>query len=88
MRPVRTHTFNGRKYKIIVSPPIDGLCTTYKPERELWIMESLRTKNGLVTALHESLHAEKWTADEDTVKRVSNEIGDFLWRMGYRWKPE
>ena len=87
MRKVRTHTFNGRKYNIIIHPPIDGMCTQYKPERELWIMESLRTKNGLVTALHEALHAERWTADEATVDRVSKEIGDFLWRLGYRWKP-
>ena len=88
MKPVKTHTFNGRKYKIIVSPPLDGQCTTYKSERELWIMESLKTRNGLITAIHESLHAENWAAKEETVVRVSSEIGDFLWRLGYRWMPD
>jgi hypothetical protein len=51
-------------------------------------MESLKTKNGLVTAIHEALHAENWSKDEDTVDRVSKEIGTFLWRLGYRWKYE
>ena len=83
---VRTHKFNGRRYKIYVHPPVDGQCTTYKVERELWIMAHPRTKNGLVTALHESLHAENWAASEEVVDRVSREIGDFLWRLGYRWK--
>ena len=84
---VRSHTFHKRKYKIIISPPVDGQCTTYKPERELWIMESLKTKNGLVTALHEALHAERWSESEEVVDRVSREIGDFLWRLDYRHSP-
>ena len=88
MKPVKTHTFNGRNYKIIVSPPLDGQCTIYKPERELWIMESLKTRNGLITAIHESLHAERWSEKEETIERVSKEIGNFLWRLGYRWSPD
>jgi hypothetical protein len=88
MKPVLTHTFNGRKYKITIRPPLDGMCSQYNNERELIIMESLRTKNGLITAIHESLHAENWIAKEDTVDRVSREIGTFLWRIGYRWRPE
>ena len=85
-KTVRTHTFNGRVYKIIVYPPIDGQCTQYKPEHELWIMAPLKTKNGLITAIHEALHAENWTAKEETVDRGSKEIGAFWWRLGYRWK--
>jgi hypothetical protein len=88
MKPVKTHTFNGRRYKIVVKPPLDGLCSQYKNERELIIMESLRTKNGLITALHEGLHAENWAAKEEVVDRVSKELGTFLWRLGFRWAPD
>jgi len=84
MKPVRTHKFNGREYKIIVTPPLDGTCTQYKPEMELWIFESLKLRNGLITAIHEGLHACNWTAKEETVDRVSKDIGKFLWRLGYR----
>jgi len=85
MRNVRTHTFNGRKYKISVNEGgLDGLCDTYDKGRELIICADLATRNGLITALHESLHASRWTSTEDTVDRVSREIGAFLWRLGYR----
>ena len=87
MRPVRTHTFNGRKYLVVVKPPLDGMCSTYNPERELVIMESLRVKNGLITAVHEAMHALNWKASEDKVDKDSKELGTFLWRLGYRWAP-
>ena len=87
MRLVRTHTFNGRKYKIEIKPgPTDGVCDQYKLERLLSIYADLETENGLITALHEALHAENWAATEDVVDRVSTEIGNFLWRLGYRRK--
>lgn len=52
--------------------------------REINIFAGVTTKNGLVTLIHESLHAENWAASEAVVDRVSTEIGDFLWRLGYR----
>ena len=85
MKPVRSHSFNGRKYQIIVTPPLDGLCSTYKPERELYLFESLKTKNGLITAIHEGLHASAWSASEEKVDQTSRDIGGFLWRLGFRW---
>ena len=81
---VKTHTFNGRRYLITVKSLADGYCDTYNKERELIICAKLKTKNGLITAIHEALHAECWTASEDTVDRVSKEIGTFLWRLGFR----
>jgi len=83
---IKTHVFNGRKYKITVSDSIDGLCDTYKKERELCIYVPLNSKNGLITAIHEALHAESWNTKEKMVDRVSKEIGTFLWRLGYRMK--
>lgn len=87
MKPVRTHTFNGRRYKIYVRPAPDGFCDKSPKHLELYIFCSLKTKDGLITAIHEALHAENHYAQEDAVDRTSKEVGNFLWRLGFRWKP-
>jgi hypothetical protein len=84
MPPVKTHTFNGRVYKIVIDGPMDGQCTQYKPEYEIWIMAPLEERKGLITAIHEALHACDWRANEARVDQISTEIGSFLWRLGYR----
>lgn len=87
MKPIKTHTFNGRKYKIDLLGPVDGLTDTFNlDDRHLAILADLKTKQGLITVIHESLHACNWRATEDVVDRVSTEIGGFLWRLGYRKK--
>ncbi len=85
MKPVKTHTFHGRRY-YITTEPLCGSCTTYKRENELFIQADLNKRVGLITAIHECLHAENWAASEEVVERVSAEIGSFLWRLGYRRK--
>jgi len=87
MKPVKTHKFNGRRYKIDIDV-LDGLVDQYTlhNDRTLRILTGLKTKKGLVTVIHESLHAENWAATEEVVDRVSREIGSFLWRLGYRLK--
>ena len=88
MKPVRTQVFNGRKYSIYIRQPVDGMTDTYSLNsqngREINIFVDITTKNGLVTLIHEALHAENWAAGEEVVDRVSTEIGSFLWRLGYR----
>ena len=84
MKPVRTATFNERAYKIFVREPIDGCCATYSLERAIELYAPLNTKNGLITAIHEMLHASNWSKSEKDVDRVSTEIGRTLWRLGYR----
>ena len=88
-RPVKTYKFNGRKYNIYIYPDgLDGLCDQYqtkKNERDIIISADPATKNGLITLIHESLHAENWRAPEKSVDRTSKEIGEFLWRLGYRY---
>ena len=87
-RKVKTHTFNGRKYKIVTEMR-DGDCDTYAMnERFLCVYADMNTRNGLVTLIHESLHAENWAETEAVVDRVSKEIGTLLWRLGYRSKGE
>ena len=80
---MNTHTFNGRTYKITIGD-LDGLCDTYNKERELIIMADLSTRNGLETAIHESLHALKWSASEGTVEVSAHDLARFLWRLNYR----
>jgi len=87
---VKTHTFNGRKYNIYIFPDgFDGVCDQYTPEvdeREVIIAVDPTTRNGLITIIHECLHAENWRASEESVDRTSTEIGTFLWRCGFRIK--
>ena len=85
MGPVKTHKFNSRIYKIDIDV-LDGLVDQYTlhNDRTLRILTSLKTKKGLITVIHEALHAENWAATEEVVDRVSREIGSFLWRLGYR----
>ena len=81
---MKSHKFNGRKYKIYVGAK-DGFCDSPKnKELELHLFANLRTKTGLITAVHEALHAENENWSEEYVDRVSKEIGSFLWRLGYR----
>jgi hypothetical protein len=81
---MKTHSFNGRRFEIMVGPK-DGICD--KPgsnDLTLAIFADLKTKNGLETAVHEALHAENPNWTEDFVSRLGKEIGGFLWRLGYR----
>ena len=88
MSKVKTHTFNGHKYKIHLMPFIfDGLTDIdEKVEYNMFVFANLKTRNGLITLIHEALHASKWKATEEEVERTAKEIGDFLWRLGYRRK--
>jgi len=86
-RQVRTHTFNGRKYKIDIGDGhTDGLCDQYATgdSRYLVSMAAPHTRNELITIIHESLHASNWAETESVVDRVSDEIGRLLWRLGYK----
>jgi hypothetical protein len=78
---MKTHSFNGRRYEIDTTP-LAGLCN--KKSTSIRIFEDLNTRKGLITAIHETLHAEAWNTSEKVIDRVSTEIGDFLWRLGYR----
>ena len=84
MKPIKTHTFNRRKYLITVSPKLDGMCDTFKKEREIVLMAPLKTRAGLITAVHEAMHALDWKASEGRIDKDSKELGGFLWRLGYR----
>jgi len=84
---VRTHRFNGVKYKLKFLESIDGMCDNpLEKQPTISILASIDTRNGLETILHEGLHAEKWNISEEKVDRTAKEIADLLWRLGFRRK--
>lgn len=95
MKKVRTHSFNGVRYKIGVDDPYDAWCDPpRKPQKRefpairlcdgLPFGNNRRAKNGLIALIHECLHASDYNTHENTVERVSMDIGRLLWRLGYR----
>lgn len=79
-----THTFNGRCFRIILGP-YEGLCDVPKTkELQLYIFSDLNTKQGIITCIHEALHAEDSNLPEKSVEKVATEIGNFLWKLNYR----
>ena len=84
MGAVKTATFNGRAYKIILEE-LDGNTDT-DDYHWLIVCRDLNTRVGLETAVHEALHACCWRSQEQTVERTAKDISRFLWRLGYRRK--
>jgi hypothetical protein len=81
-----THTFGGKRYKI-KTERLDGFCDSPRSSTlELHIFADMRKRNGLVTAVHEAIHATHPRLREDTVERMGKEIGEFLWQLGFRRK--
>lgn len=82
MKLIKTHTFNGRKYRIILDN-LDGNCDT---DNDYWLIveRDLSKLVGFETVIHESLHACDWRMKEDKVNIIAKDIARFLWRLGYR----
>ena len=87
-RKVKTHRFNGVKYKIEASGEIDGITYTGKDDKAypLIVACNPKTKKGLITTIHEAMHATSWHSREEVIDRASTEIGTLLWRLGWRRK--
>ncbi len=94
-RKVETHRFNGTKYRIEVDDPFLGLCD--KPEGPkkdrypaLRLSKGLPHGNekgartGLITLMHEMIHASNWNLSEEIVDRMAVDMGGLLWRLRYR----
>jgi len=79
---MKTATFNGRKYHIIIGD-LDGNADT---DDKYWLIieRDLKKRIGLETAVHEALHACSWRSQESTVERTARDITRFLWNLGYR----
>ena len=79
MNNVRTHSFNGKKYDILIGE-FDEMADTYG-EYSIVINGVLNTQRGLITLIHEAMHAGNWDKREETIDRSSKEIGRLLWRL-------
>jgi len=99
MRKVKTHKFNGIKYHVDLDIPYDGWCDkpgTPDPKEYPAIRlpnglpfgNRKGAKYGLLCLLHECLHAENWSKSEKEVDRVAVDIGNLLWRLGFRRAKE
>jgi hypothetical protein len=82
MKEIKTHTFCGKVYHIILDD-LDGNCDT---DNYYWVIieRDLKKKIGLETAIHEALHACSWSTSEEKVTEVAKDIARFLWRLNYR----
>lgn len=96
MANVRTHRFKGVKYYIELDK-IDGWCDKpKKPQKSEYPAirlpdglpreSSKGAKLGLITLLHECIHAEHWALTETRTDQIATDIGTLLWRLGYRRK--
>ena len=86
MKEVQIHTFCGKRFHIHLGE-LHGLCICCEEEeheRELFLMEDLATREGLITAIHEAMHACDFNRQEITVNQEALDIGNFLWRLGFR----
>jgi len=87
MKPVKTATFRGTKYEIELDGPIDGRCEgthdTKNPKLSIYV--DLDSKVGLITVIHEALHACCFAKTEKIVTETAEDIARFLRRLGYKY---
>ena len=88
-KQIRSHTFRGKRWKIVFEPrihdhgSIDPPCQKEKGIR-LKNSQSVSEFDQFETAIHEGLHACFWDINEDPIDKSSHDITRFLWRLGYR----
>ena len=89
MGPVRTHTFNGVRYKIDLVKSIEGVTDTKEKPTEPLGMDILAGNNFIAfhSAFHESLEASGFCDaclhfTDGTPRTI--DAARFLWRLGYR----
>ena len=91
MKPIKTHTFDGVKYKIDVVKSIEGVTDTKEKPKEPLGMDILAGNDfkAFHSAFHESLEASGFCDSclhflDGTSRTV--DAARFLWRLGYRRK--
>lgn len=89
-RQIKTHVFNGNKYRIELVPPYKlqhdlGSCEPPdKTDKTIRINNTLDGIEELETLIHESTHAALFLIDEPTVEKFAKDLASFLWRWKYR----
>ena len=88
MRPVKSHTFRGRRWWLrwkrfrldqageCEAPHVTGKTISIDPRlADLKLLETL---------IHEGIHACQWDLAEEAVHSTAADIARLLWRVGYR----
>jgi len=85
---IKTHTFRGKRYKIIRAAlrQEDGICCEPSAKQKfITIDRRLSGKRLLEVQIHEAMHACSWDMDEVAVEQTARDIASWLWRDG--WRP-
>lgn len=92
-KKIKSHTFRNKKYKIIWKKPpksffnadADGACDDREASgKEIWINPNVDEKEFLKICIDESFHACLFEVDNEIVDEISESMGNFLWRVGFR----
>lgn len=98
-KPVKSHSFRGKRYNIKKMPPSQmkkrypnkdrkrtlGVCQDpRKKKKSLVFDKTLEGVEELDVYIHEATHACFWDLEEEAVGESSTDIAEFLWRLGYR----
>lgn len=82
---VKSHAFPHGTYRIHWKKPYkcNGLCTNPK-DRQIWINPNVDDKELIKIIIDEGIHAGLWALDNDYVDEMSESIGEFLYKIGFR----
>lgn len=88
MKPVQSHTFRGKRYKICrvrSIPKHDGdVDHPSTKDKKLRLVTGLSPQRTLEVEIHEALHPCFWDIAEEAIGEAAADISKFLWRLGYR----
>jgi len=67
----------------------DGACDDREStDKEIWINPNLCEKEFLKTCIDEAFHGCIFEIDNEIVDQISEDMGTFLYRIGFRLKDE
>lgn len=85
LRPPKSHTFRGRRYRIEIGDAgrdADGYCEPpTAPEKMIVVQNRRSVKRYMETCIHEALHACLWDLSENAVAETAEDITTFTIRM-------
>ena len=85
MRPIRSHRFRGRRWRIEFAKVRGQLGSCEGPrdaDKTIYLDPRLKGNELVETAVHESIHALMWELDEQVFTEMAHDITRFLHRLG------
>lgn len=83
---MKRHKFRGKTYTLIEVPSdAGGECSDPNCcPRELLIPIEGESEYDLEVIIHEGIHACCWDICETSVREISHDIANLLWKLGWR----